>query len=134
MKIMIGKYEATIYPEGDGYTGAISRGFDAAGRRQRVKRKARTKTAVKDKLREVVDDLEAGVIAADNYTVAEAVNDYLAHGLKGKSPETVSNYRSWPPTTCSRTSAPPSSRSSPPTSWTPGWTNAPSTCRTAPCA
>lgn len=94
MKIMIGKYEATIYPEGDGYTGAISLGFDAAGRRQRIKRKARTKTAVKDKLREVVDDLEAGVIATDNYTVAEAVNHYLAHGLKGKSPETVSNYRS----------------------------------------
>ena len=94
MKIMIGKYEATIYPEGDGYTGAISLGFDAAGRRQRVKRKGHTKTQVKDKLREVVDDLEAGVIATDNYTVAEAVNDYLAHGLRGKSLETVSNYRS----------------------------------------
>ncbi|MET8000582.1 hypothetical protein [Nonomuraea glycinis] len=26
-KILIGKYEATIYPEGDGFTGAISLGF-----------------------------------------------------------------------------------------------------------
>jgi len=94
LKIIIGKYEATIYPEGDGFTGAISLGFDAAGRRQRVKRKGRTKTEVRDKLREVVDDLEAGVLAVANYTVADAVNDYLAHGLKGKSPETVSNYRS----------------------------------------
>jgi len=94
LKIIIGKYEATIYPEGDGYTGAISLGFDAAGRRQRVKRKGRTETEVRDKLREVVDDLEAGVLAVANYTVADAVNDYLAHGLKGKSPETVSNYRS----------------------------------------
>ena len=94
MKIIIGKYEATIYPEGDGYTGAISLGFDAAGRRQRVKRKGRTKTEVRDKLVDVVDDLEAGVLAAANYTVADAVNDYLAHGLKGKAAETVSNYRS----------------------------------------
>ena len=57
MKMIIGKYEATIYPEGDGWTGAISLGFDAAGKRQRVKRKGRTKAQVKDKLREVVEDL-----------------------------------------------------------------------------
>jgi integrase len=94
MKIIIGKYEATIYPEGDGYTGAISLGFDAAGRRQRVKRKGRTKAQVKDKLREVVDDLEAGVTAAENYTVQEAVNDFLDQGMKGKAQETIDNYRS----------------------------------------
>ena len=35
--------------------------FDAAGKRQRVKRKGRTKAQVKDKLREVMEDLEAGV-------------------------------------------------------------------------
>ncbi len=94
MKMIIGKYEATIYPEGDGYTGAISLGFDAAGRRQRVKRKGRTKAQVKDKLREVVEDLAAGVTAAEGYTVADAISDFLDQGMKGKSPETVSNYRS----------------------------------------
>ena len=47
MKIIIGKHEATIYPEGNGYTGAISLGFDATGRRRRVKRKGRTKAEVK---------------------------------------------------------------------------------------
>ena len=94
MKMIIGKYEATIYPEGDGYTGAISLGFDAAGKRQRVKRKGRTKAQVKDKLREVVEDLEAGVSAAEGYTVADAISDFLDHGMKGKSPETISNYRS----------------------------------------
>jgi hypothetical protein len=52
MKISIGTYEATIYPEGDGFTGAISLGFDARGKRQRVKRKGKTKAQVKDKLRE----------------------------------------------------------------------------------
>src|SRR6266700_7210970 len=96
MKIIIGKYEATIYPEGDGYTGAISLGFDAAGRRQRGKRKGRTKAQVKDKLREVADDLDAGVIAAQNYTVREAVEDFLDQGMKGKAPGTGSPYRRVP--------------------------------------
>jgi hypothetical protein len=94
MKMIIGKYEATIYPEGDGYTGAISLGFDAAGKRQRVKRKGRTKAQVKDKLREVVEDLEAGVTAAEGYTVADAISDFLDQGMKGKSADTVGNYRS----------------------------------------
>jgi hypothetical protein len=93
-KLLIGKYEATIYPEGNGYTGAISLGFDAAGKRQRVKRKARTKAQVKDKLREVVDDLEAGVTAKAGYTVAEAISDFLDHGMKGKAATTLANYRS----------------------------------------
>jgi len=94
MKISIGTYEATIYPEGDGFTGAISLGFDAKGKRQRVKRKGKTKTQVKDKLREVVDDLEAGVRAEARYTVTDAVNDFLNKGLKGKSKATIDNYRS----------------------------------------
>jgi len=85
VKIIIGKHEATIYPEGNGYTGAISLGFDATGRRLRVKRKGRTKAEVKDKLREVADDLEAGVSATASYTVQEAVADFLDHGMKGKS-------------------------------------------------
>jgi integrase len=94
LKIIIGKHEATIYPEGNGYTGAISLGFDATGRRRRVKRKGRTKAEVKDKLREVVDDLEAGVSATASYTVQEAVADFFDYGMKGKSPGTVANYRS----------------------------------------
>ncbi len=110
MKMIIGKYEATIYPEGDGYTGAISLGFDAAGRRQRVKRKGRTKAQVKDKLREVVEDLEAGVTAAEGYTVQDAINDFLDQGMKGKSPETISNYRSLAGHHLIPTSARPSSR------------------------
>jgi integrase len=94
MKISIGTYEATIYPEGDGFTGAISLGFDAKGKRQRVKRKGKTKAQVKDKLREVVDNLEAGVRAEARYTVTDAVNDFLNKGLKGKSTATIDNYRS----------------------------------------
>jgi predicted DNA-binding protein len=99
MKMIIGKYEATIYPEGEGYTGAISLGFDAAGTRRRVKRKGRTKAQVKDKLREVVEDLEAGVSAAEDYTVAEAVSDFLDHGMKGKSRRRSATTARWPATT-----------------------------------
>ncbi len=94
MKIMIGKYEASIYPEGGGYTGAISCGFDRKGNRLRIKRKGRTKAQVKDKLREVVDDLEAGVAAGLSYTVRDAIEDFFGKGLKGKSPATIANYRS----------------------------------------
>ena len=94
MKIMIGKYEASIYPEEGGYTGAISCGFDQTGKRLRIKRKGRTKAQVKDKLREVVDDLEASVTPALSYTVQDAVDDFLGKGLRGKSPATIANYRS----------------------------------------
>jgi integrase len=88
-KILIGKYEATIYPEQDGYTGAISLGFDGRGRRRRVKRKGRTKEAVKDKLKEVVNNLESGIKASPNYTVADAVTDWQAKGLKGRADKTI---------------------------------------------
>jgi integrase len=94
MKISIGTYEATIYPEGDGFTGAISLGFDTKGKRQRVKRKGKTKTQVKDKLREVVDNLETGVRVEARYTVKDAVDDFFDKGLKGKSKATIDNYRS----------------------------------------
>ena len=90
--IMIGRYEGTIYSAGGGYTGAIDLGVGANGRRRRVKRKGKTK--VKDKLREAVADLEAGVTTDATYTVEAAVNDFLAKGLKGRSKGTIGNYRS----------------------------------------
>ena len=93
-KIMIGKHEGTIYSEGGGYTGAIDLGQGANGRRRRVKRKGKTKTQVKDELREAVADLEAGVTTDAKYTGEDAVNDFLAKGLKGRSKGTIDNYRS----------------------------------------
>ncbi|MEO3807226.1 site-specific integrase [Nonomuraea sp. B1E8] len=92
-KILIGKYEATIYPEGDGFTGAISLGFGPDGKRQRLKRKAKTKTAVRDKLIKAVKALESGVTASETYTVRDAVNDWLSKGLKGRSGSTVTKLR-----------------------------------------
>ena len=60
-KLLIGKYVATIYPEGNGYTGAIDIGYDGAGRRQRIKRKGRTKAIVKDKLKAVAENMGKGI-------------------------------------------------------------------------
>jgi integrase len=42
----------------------------------------------------VVEDLKAGVTAAEGYPVADAISDFLDQGMKGKSAETISNYRS----------------------------------------
>ena len=92
-KFLIGTYEATIYPEGNGYTGAIDVEQDGTGRRRRIKRKGRTKTAVKDKLKEVVKSLEAGVEASASCTVAQAVQDWLKNGTKGLDAHTVTVYR-----------------------------------------
>ena len=92
-KILIGKYQATIYPEGHGYTGAVSLGFDGGGSRQRIKRKGRTKAAAKEKLIQAVADRDAGLKRAENYTVADAVNDWLAKGLKGRDENTVAANR-----------------------------------------
>ena len=85
--------QATIYPEGDGFAGALSLGFDGQGRRQRIKRRARTKAAVKDKLIQVVAEREAGLKTAHGYTVADAVRDWLGRGLKDRDPHTVATYR-----------------------------------------
>jgi integrase len=92
-KILIGKHQATIYPEGNGFAGAISLGFDGRGRRKRIKRKARTQAAVKDKLIEAVKDLETGIKASPNYTVTNAVEDWLDKGTKNLGIGTVLGYR-----------------------------------------
>ena len=92
-KILIGRYEATIYPEGYGFTGAISLGFDGKGNRQRIKRKGRTKAIVKDKLIKAVADRDAGLKTVEGYTVAQAVQDWLSKGLKGRDDETLTANR-----------------------------------------
>ncbi|MFB4314767.1 tyrosine recombinase XerC [Actinomadura sp. 21ATH] len=94
-KILIGKYEGTIYPEGEGYTGAIALGYGPDGRRKRLKRKAATKAAVKDKLIEALDELAKGVKPDPNYYVKDAVHDFLtAFAKTGRSPRTNDVYQS----------------------------------------
>jgi integrase len=92
-QILIGKYKGTIYPEGDGFTGAISLGFGPDGRRRRPKRKGRTKTEVQDKLKKLVEELESGIKSREHYTVQDAVRDWLAKGLRGRDDYTVRTNR-----------------------------------------
>jgi integrase len=94
LKIIIGKYEGTIYPEDNGYTGALEISTNGKGERVRLKRKGRTKEIVKDKLKKAVAELEAGIETSDDYTVENAVRDWLARGTRGLSGKTVNDYKS----------------------------------------
>jgi integrase len=91
--ILIGSHQATIYPEDNGFIGSISLGFDGRGNRKRIKRRGRTQAIVKDKLKEAVKDLETGIDASGSYTVADAVRDWLAKGLKGRDEDTITANR-----------------------------------------
>jgi hypothetical protein len=75
------------------YVGAVSLGYSATGKRRRPKVYGKTKSEVKDKLRALRKELETGVKPDARYTVAEAVSDWLAKGLKGRSKKTVEKYR-----------------------------------------
>ena len=68
-------------------------GFDGRGKRITRKASGTTKTEAKDKLRELLREREDGTAAlAARYTVADAVRDWLAHGLAGRATTTVDNY------------------------------------------
>jgi integrase len=71
------------------YVGAISLGYKVTGSRNRPKVYGRTRTDVKDKLKDLRKELQTGVKSAARYTVADAVNDWLARGLKGRSTDTL---------------------------------------------
>ncbi|WP_030304167.1 site-specific integrase [Streptomyces katrae] len=76
------------------YVGAISLGSTAAGKRNRAKVSGKTKTDVRRKLRDLKKELEKGAKAPANYTVKQAVEDWLVQGLKGKASTSVDTYRS----------------------------------------
>jgi len=65
-------------------------GYTPAGKRITRKGSGKTKTEAKNKLKEVLRDHEDGLtIAPQNFTAADAVNDWLAYGLNGRSKGTV---------------------------------------------
>lgn len=70
-----------------------SLGFNPSGKRIVKRGSGKTKAEAKAKLKEVLRDFEDGLaIAPGNYTVAQAVNDWLAYGLNGCSRRTVDLY------------------------------------------
>ncbi len=53
----------------------------------------RTKTEVRDKLKELHQQVESGVRPRRHYTVNDALDDWLENGLDGLAPATVTVYR-----------------------------------------
>jgi hypothetical protein len=71
------------------WRGVVSLGFDADGKRIRKKVSGQTRTEVKDKLKALHSELDAGVRSAAGYTVEKAVADWLDEGLPGRTAKTV---------------------------------------------
>ena len=75
------------------YVGAVSLGYSPSGTRIRKRVMARTKTEVRDKLKELHQQAERGVRPGRHYAVNDALDDWLATGLDGLAPSTVTVYR-----------------------------------------
>jgi integrase len=90
-----GRGEDSIYwDEAKGrYVGAVSLGYSASGARVRKKVMGRTKTEVREKLRELHAQVESGVRPRRHYTVNDALDDWLENGLDGLAPATLTVYR-----------------------------------------
>jgi integrase len=71
------------------WRGVISLGFGADGKRRRKKVSGKTKTEVRDKLKALHAELDAGICAPYGYTVKKAVADWLAGGLPGRTAKTI---------------------------------------------
>ena len=90
-----GHGEDAIYfaADKDRYIGAVSLGFGPDGKRLRRKVSGKTKQEVRDKLKAIHAQLDAGLQPSAGYTVRAAVDDWLEHGLPGRSARTVQLYR-----------------------------------------
>ena len=74
------------------WRGEITLGYTGDGKRTRRKVSGQTKAAVVDKLRDLHTQLDTGITPKAgyvHYTVRQAANDWLATGLDGRSPKTV---------------------------------------------
>jgi integrase len=74
------------------WVGAVSLGYKA-GKRVRRKVTGRTKTEVRAKLRDLRRDMDSGIRTSATYTVGNALDDWLANGLSGRSARTKELYR-----------------------------------------
>ena len=81
-------------PNRNRWIATASIGYDARGKRVTRRASGKTKTEAKDKLKEMLRDLDDGLpVAAGGYTVTDAVTYWLTYGLNRKAPSTVDNYR-----------------------------------------
>jgi hypothetical protein len=67
-------------------------GYAPNGKRRKIKVSARTKTEAKAKLQQLLRDRDDGhVLGGQTYTVRDAVESWLGHGLTGRQESTVVN-------------------------------------------
>jgi integrase len=74
------------------WRGEVTLGYTEDGKRRKRKVSGQTKAAVVDKLRELHKTLDEGIVPKTgyaHYTVRQAAEDWLAHGLDGRSAKTV---------------------------------------------
>jgi integrase len=85
--------DSIYYDQANHYwVAAVSLGYKR-GKRVRRKVTGRTKTEVRTKLRDLRRDLDHGVRSSATYTVGDALDDWLANGLSGRSDRTRELYR-----------------------------------------
>jgi integrase len=76
------------------WVATVTVGYDGRGKRLVKKASGKTKTEAKDKLKEMLRDLDDGLpVASNKYTVRNAVDDWLRYGLSGRDKATVDNYQ-----------------------------------------
>jgi integrase len=90
-----GRGEDAIYFDAvkNRYVGAVSLGFGPDGKRVRRKVTGRTKQDVRDKLKALHAELDRGLRTSSTYTVRQAVADWLAGGMPGRTERTRSVYK-----------------------------------------
>jgi hypothetical protein len=71
-----------------------SLGYSSDGKRRQRTAPGRAMTEVRDKLRELREDISSSVRASAGYSVRQAVEDWLESGLDGRSESTVAKCRS----------------------------------------
>ena len=89
-----GHGEGSIYwDEANGtWVGAISLGWRADSKRIRRKVTGRTKTEVREKLKQVKAEAEAGLKTSASYTLSKALDDWAAEALGGLADKTVRSH------------------------------------------
>jgi integrase len=72
----------------------VTVGYTPAGKRITRTASSKTKTGAKDKLKEMIRDLDDGLpVAPDNYYVRDAIQAWFSFGLNGRDQATVDNYK-----------------------------------------
>src|SRR5258708_38868523 len=71
------------------YIGAVGLGLSPAGTRIRKKVSGKAKVEVRDKLRALHKEVDVGLRPRRWYTVDDALEDWVAHGVDGLSVRTV---------------------------------------------